>query len=271
MTSERNWRTEVTAQDYFGHQKKQSEVADRRPVIRKASDLVGPGIGVNTVLVDDFNNTLATFNGYYSSEPGAANAPTVSGSFVGYTVSDSTLGGVQCVTELSTGDEYRRTFTRAPTDPDTLWWGNWTRYPRIVPSVMSAFSYTTVSVPSGQLTSLFAPDIMGVGWEKTFSSSYASNGYYIYLLEPGVYSGQLQVYVPSNTPTNLSLTLPFQDSSTTETFGSIPEDGYMRIPLNLINTSLVPTIISIDAYQESGSAQNYTWSDVRLTRLGASL
>lgn len=34
-----NWRTEVDAEDYFGHQKKKLDIADRRPLIRRGSGL----------------------------------------------------------------------------------------------------------------------------------------------------------------------------------------------------------------------------------------
>ena len=44
LADAQNWRTGVTAEDYFRGERKQNALADRRPVIRQASDLVGPGI-----------------------------------------------------------------------------------------------------------------------------------------------------------------------------------------------------------------------------------
>lgn len=70
-----NWREEINAADYFGHQKKKQEIENRRPVIRRASDLVGPGIGASAVRITDFNDILATYNGYYSARAGAYSAP----------------------------------------------------------------------------------------------------------------------------------------------------------------------------------------------------
>lgn len=125
MNNARNWRTEVDAIDYFGNQKKQLQVADRRPLIRRASDIVGPGIAGQAVRLSDYNDLLATFNGFFSSAPGAANAPTPGEAYVGTVVSDSELGGVQTFTNLETEFTYQRVFRRNPTDSSTVYWGAW--------------------------------------------------------------------------------------------------------------------------------------------------
>jgi hypothetical protein len=123
--SEQNWRTEVTSVDYFGNQKKQLAVADRRPVIRKASDLVGPGIAATAVRLSDFNDLLATYDGFYSSAAGAVNAPEALEEYVGQITSDSTTGGVQTFTALTTETKYQRVFRRNPGDAATIYWGSW--------------------------------------------------------------------------------------------------------------------------------------------------
>lgn len=120
-----NWRPEVDAADYFGNQRKQLQVADRRPVIRKASDLVGPGIGASATRITDFNDLLATYNGYYSALAGARNAPNSREAFVGHTVMDDTLGGRQVFTGMSSRSEYARTFIRNPGDAEVILWGDW--------------------------------------------------------------------------------------------------------------------------------------------------
>lgn len=125
MSNDRNWRTEVDAQDYFGHQKKQLQVADRRPVIRKPSDLVGPGIAASAVRITDFNDLLATYDGFFAGETGALNAPTAGQAYVGVVSSDSELGGSQVFYGLTDGDGYRRVFTRNPADASTIYWGTW--------------------------------------------------------------------------------------------------------------------------------------------------
>lgn len=120
-----DWRIPTDAATYLSHQQKRTNFAERRPVIRRASDLVGPGIGAHAVRLTDYNNLLSTFNGYYSSAPETTNAPPGGEAFVGYVISDAELGGLQVFTGLTTGTEYRRTFTRNPTDPELITWGSW--------------------------------------------------------------------------------------------------------------------------------------------------
>lgn len=123
-----NWRVEVDAEDYFGHQRKQLNIADRRPVIRRPSDLVGPGIAQAAVRIEDFNELLVTYNGFFSAAEGATNAPSLVGAHVGWVSSDDELGGVQLFTNLASGVVYRRVFNRTQTDPfshTALIWGVW--------------------------------------------------------------------------------------------------------------------------------------------------
>lgn len=124
-----NWRIETNAADYFGHRKKAAEVEGRRPVIRKASDLVGPGVGAEATRITDFNDVLARFNGFFSALPGAANEPTTAApvpvGFVGFVSSDPELGGVQLFTDLANGDRFQRVFLRSPYDPDAITWQPW--------------------------------------------------------------------------------------------------------------------------------------------------
>lgn len=123
--NQQNWRTEITGQDYFGHQKKQAAVENRRPVIRKASDLVGPGIASSAVRITDFNNILATFNGYFSADAEATNAPNTTDQFIGFVSSDAELGGVQQFTSLTDGKVWVRVFNRNPADSSALYFGTW--------------------------------------------------------------------------------------------------------------------------------------------------
>jgi hypothetical protein len=122
--TEQNWRTETDATDYFGHQKKKVQVSDRRPVIRKPSDLVGPGIAANAIRITDFNDHLATFDGFFAAAVGALNAPNGE-ALVGFVSSDIELGGVQTFIGLTTGQTFQRVFNRNPSDAATLYWGDW--------------------------------------------------------------------------------------------------------------------------------------------------
>lgn len=120
-----NWRIETDAQDYFGHQKKQNILADRRPVNRQAADFVGPGIGISAVRITDFNNLLALCNGYFSSAIGAANAPNAIHPFIGFVIMDDELGGEQVFRSLTSGTQYYRLVLRNPGDPSSLSFGAW--------------------------------------------------------------------------------------------------------------------------------------------------
>lgn len=128
MSDQANWRTDVNSSDYFGQQKKTLAVADRRPVIRKPSDLVGPGIAATAVRITDFNDLLATYNGFFSAQGDAANRPSSvvdTDELVGYVVSDGDFGGEQVFTRLSDGSEFRRRFIRAPYAPESITFFPW--------------------------------------------------------------------------------------------------------------------------------------------------
>lgn len=138
-----DWRIEINAEDYFGHKQKKLEVADRRPVIRKSSDLagMGPGFNATCVPITDFNDLIALYDGYYSATL-AYNGPFPDGtgpdvnkdprSYVGIVVSDGEIGGYQQFTHVpddlitsKAGRTYRREFRRAESDPDYIDWGPW--------------------------------------------------------------------------------------------------------------------------------------------------
>jgi hypothetical protein len=120
-----NWRVETDAEDYFGHQKKKLTIADRRPVIRRADQLLGPGIASTAIRITDFNNLLAQFNGFFSAAGDAANGPAADQNYVGTVISDAEFGGVQAFYGMEDGELYRRIFTRNPGDPDSISWGVW--------------------------------------------------------------------------------------------------------------------------------------------------
>lgn len=164
MTSEKNWREEVDASDYFLHQRKQLQVADRRPVIRKTADLVGPGINKEAVPITDYNDLLATYNGFYSSSR-ASNGPAINltgpdagfdtNKYVGFVIMDSDIGGVQTFVNMESvgpnaGKTYRRQFFRNPSDPSFISWGTWgTEGSGVEPGVIMGFA--GAAAPSGWL------------------------------------------------------------------------------------------------------------------------
>jgi hypothetical protein len=263
-------RPENDAFDYFNNQNKKLALADRRPVIRRASDLVGPGIADSAVRITDFNNMLATFNGYYSAAAGATNAPNDTGEFVGTVVMDAEFGGRQVFTDMDEGSEYTRVFQRAPADPETITWGAWRRRWRATPTALGYLGSVNTPVASGGIggTPLFAPDITtGQAADDLYSTDYAGGGRTFDIAEQGVYTGNVTVLGPPSVTVYLSVNLPsLAGSSPIDQSGVL--DNYLRIPFVCVNRSLVPVSITIDAFQASGSTQNIRWTDIQITRVG---
>ena len=84
--SYQNWRPVVGADDYFRQQEKRIMHEERRPQIRQASDLLGPGFGSRATAIADWNSDEAAFTGFFFTEPGAANAPDTNLRWIGITV-----------------------------------------------------------------------------------------------------------------------------------------------------------------------------------------
>lgn len=156
MTEQQNWRVTTDAQTYFGGQKKQASISDRRPVIRKASDLVGPGIAAQAVPITDFNDLLATYNGMFSAVIGSFGAPNDDEAFVGMTVADGELGGFQIFTGMGNPDSglghtYRRRFTRNPSDHESIYWESWVNETKSDIEVGLIMAWPKATPPDGWL------------------------------------------------------------------------------------------------------------------------
>lgn len=204
MSDQQNWRTEVDAVDYFGNQKKQLQVADRRPVIRKASDLVGPGIGAGAVRVVDWNDDLASFNGYYSSSR-ALNGPrpNTSGPNTGYDTNEYTavvsnddeLGLVQVLYPLDKpGVRYERVRQRNKYDNNTFLPSSWvTIDPSVTaptPMVQALGGKVTITVPTGSST-LTPPTLTRSSGNSGYFSTDAGGVWQIN--KPGLYLVDIEV------------------------------------------------------------------------------
>lgn len=274
MSNEQNWRIPTDATDYLLHRQKQGDLEQRRPNIRQASDLVGPGIGAYAVRLTDFDDVLATFNGFFSSLPGALNAPNSTGTFVGMTAVDSEMGGVQVFTEMESGDEYRRTFQRYPGDESVILWGTWQGEEEtggIVPTAVDTPNYRVTSVPAGTtFTPLRVPEIDGIGLTDTFESTYAASGVALNILRPGVYSGHVSINMTGTGLTAaLNVNMPDKASMRTRAYLSVPAAGGIRLSFLFINTSTAVRTLSLSLFHSHASAaQNVSWRELQITRLG---
>ena len=265
--SGQDWRIETDADAYFTHQKKETDLATRRPVPRKGADIgLGPGIGASTVRITDFSDLLATFNGYYSSLPGAAGAPNDTDSFVGYVVSDSELGGRQKFTSMESGIEYSRTFYRSATDPESLGWSDWTG--QRVPPTATGYERVSSWARPGSADLIAPPQITTVGDPDVYERSEGG----IRIRRQGVYTGHIQVG-------------DYNGDSTGDVYPSVP-DGVDLIMLgelgrNLATTVSIPfTVIALDANQgfsltfvldDSFTTGREVWWRFACTRVGDAL
>lgn len=265
MSQDHDWRIPVDAPIFFGNQKKREEIDRRRPSIRQASDLVGPGIGAGAVRLDDYNNLLATFNGYYASEPGALNAPTPTEAFIGQVVSDATLGGIQTFTGLVSGTEYSRTFTRSPTDPESLGWGPWTGQ-RILPSA-TTYTGSITQVVYQQTSILTPPPVNMIGEAGVYEVEAAG----VRLRKQGVYTGNVHVGTTYGVGAmaNVTVQLPVGATTTYVTYPSQPLGPGLTIPFTVVAADGNQGI-SVAIYHSLGSAgvavPFYYW--FQCTRLG---
>lgn len=259
--SGQNWRTAVDASDYFGHQQKSVNLEQRRPVLRRASDFVGPGISGSAVRVTDFNDVLATFNGFFSAAPGAFNAPSPDEAFIGTTVGDSVLGGFQKVTGLVTGFEFTRTFARNLSDPSSLLWGEWRNSERVPASATrrTFAKVTNVSDQSGG-TQLYSPEISTLGTEGTYDRGDKD----IFVLRSGVYTGFLRVAGPE-IPTKVTAIWP--DQSGTKTTIITPPNGRVSLPFTFW-TDATSQEIRVSVSHEGTGDQPFYWDDFAITRVG---
>ncbi len=148
MSSE-NWKIITQPEDYFSQARRKLAVSDRRPVIKRASDIVGPAINFYSRRIDSLTAPIALFNGYYFAETGAFDAPTSSEPYAVHTIQDSEIGGTQVAIGIDTNVEWRRTFRRAPDEPEVIFPSGWKRVtPELMSGVASlAFSGSTTATP----------------------------------------------------------------------------------------------------------------------------
>ena len=264
--------------DVLSHDRKQNQVADRRPVIRKPSDLVGPGIGASATRVTDWNNVLATFNGYFSSiralngprpEPAGPDATYDIHHYAGFVTMDAEYGGKQVITDLETYIDYTRVFRRAPSDPNTIVWGSWTSSSAAPPSAYAATLVGT-NVPSGTaLTPLTAPTLGGSNWEETYEKVTTS----VNIKKDGVYSGVVRVSTnTTSTTATVSVTMPKGLVTETLAFPAADASAFnagVRIPFTFVNLQDTGSI-TVSAYHNAGFALNMFFG-IDITRVGGVL
>lgn len=111
--NEHNWRIEQGFEDHLRGQTKRVDFEQRKPTVRKASDLLGPLLGPSSsVFEDSLNGDIAAgFNGMFIVPPGTPNSPDIAKWFVAEVI-NSALGGVQVLRTFKPGDAPHQSYMR---------------------------------------------------------------------------------------------------------------------------------------------------------------
>lgn len=129
MGGSNDWRTNITVEDYLRSQEKRVLHEERRPQIRVASDILGPGIAPYCIRLEDWSADETYFNGFWYSEPGAFNSPNPNRYWIGYSLTTEEGFGIERVSEYfgTTTDVvwprpvYVRKFSTAAPDAPRVW------------------------------------------------------------------------------------------------------------------------------------------------------
>lgn len=100
--------------DWMRRQEKRVLHEERRPLVRKASDIMGPGLAPEAVEIPDWSGPETEFNGFYFSRPGALHSPDSDLWWIGTSISHDGSYGVQHVwdyrSDLEPPAQMTRTF-----------------------------------------------------------------------------------------------------------------------------------------------------------------
>lgn len=95
MSTPRNDRHPDNMSDWMNQRVKREMHEARRPQIRRASDLLGPGFGPFAVEVRDWNADETAFNGFFYSDAGSLNSPDEDLIWLGLVIASGQGHGVQ--------------------------------------------------------------------------------------------------------------------------------------------------------------------------------
>lgn len=97
MTTPTGQRISQDAGDWMRQQEKRVAHEARRPSVKRASDLLGPGLGPFAVEVSDWNAPETEFNGFFYSRPGSLHTPDDTLWWMGQTIAQIEGYGMQQV------------------------------------------------------------------------------------------------------------------------------------------------------------------------------
>jgi len=103
MGGANSWRAPQDAADWMREIEKRVLHEERRPSVRTASDLMGPGLSPYSILINDWNAAETNFNGFFHSDPGALYTPDNTRYWMGTSQATPDGYGLQRVTEYQGG------------------------------------------------------------------------------------------------------------------------------------------------------------------------
>jgi len=103
MGGANSWRAPQDAADWMREVEKRILHEERRPNIRTASDLMGPGLSPYSILINDWNAAETNFNGFFHTDPGALHTPDSTRYWMGTSQATPEGFGLQRVTEYQGG------------------------------------------------------------------------------------------------------------------------------------------------------------------------
>jgi len=151
-----NWRTAIDGEDYLRGVEKRLLHEERRPQVRTASDILGPGIGPHCIRLEDWNADETLFNGFWYTEPGAFNQPIEDRYWIGYSLTTDAGNGIERVSEYAgpTSDTawprpvyVRKFWTASPDTPRQ--WSLWRLEDGTPPGIISDYGGSTAGPYSG--------------------------------------------------------------------------------------------------------------------------
>lgn len=104
MGGTNSWRAPQDAADWMREVEKRILHEERRPSIRSASDIMGPGLSPYSVLINDWNADETAFNGFFHSDPNALNSPDGTRYWMGTSQATTEGYGLQRVSEYREGN-----------------------------------------------------------------------------------------------------------------------------------------------------------------------
>ena len=253
-----NGTTMITMDDWMRLMEKRILHEERRPLVRSASDIMGPGLAPTAVQLLDWNDPASAFNGLYWSAPGAINSPEVNTAWMGLSQVSEDGSGYQWVTDYAGTSlppvVYMR---RIKAVGGTRTFSEWMDASGgggggAASDVVHYQSASVQSIPTAAFTAV-------TGWSLTVDPT-PDPGYFT-LADPtwtcaiaGTYLLSVQLTFNANATGRRIVLVYINGVERRRTEVSSGGGGYASLPLAFPLELVVGDVVAIYAYQTSGAA-----------------